>query len=553
MTTDPSPPSTQPPSEARGGPGGPAPPPAPAPTWSALVSLATVLAAAGVAWLVWWVLSHFARTLTLLGLAGILAFLLEPAVSFLERGMRSRALAALVLYLAFVALVALGVVYLAGPIKEQAQELFWAVPRYREQVEQAVPLLQSYLAALREYLARYGVSLEPHELAGQFLERVAGNTNRILAGVTALITGVGTTLANALLVLVISIYLVVDGSGLNRQMLGYLPRRYRAPVRRAQAVALRVFGGYVRGQLLLGLIIGLAVGIGMSVLGMPYPALLGVIAGVMELLPIIGAVLGAIPAILVALFQPWPTVLYVTLFFVVVQQLEGNLLVPRITGQAVGMHPLATLLALMAGYEVAGIVGAILAVPVAAVAQALLREFSPPDPDASGAGGPPGRRRRPGPDQPSTGGNGSRPGPSARPAPSAGQAQPTAQPEPPPAAPAAPAAPPQARPGGDPPAGPPARTAGLDPAGGTGPAGGTAAASGTLPAGGTASADSQTSAGANPAKGGAAACGVAAGDAGDPAGCGPSPAAHGDGAARGAGDGGRPHRGPRITITRRPA
>ncbi|QIA26270.1 AI-2E family transporter [Thermaerobacter sp. PB12/4term] len=387
--------ATEPPKQPALPPAG-APGPA-GPAWSTLVGLLNILAGAGVLWLVWWVLSHFGRTLALLGLAGVLAFLLEPAVSFLERGMRSRALAALLLYLAFVALLALGVVYLAGPIKEQAQELFWSVPRYRQQVAEAVPILQNYMELLREFLARYGVSVEPQDLAGQFLQRVAGSTNRILAGVTALVTGIGTTLANAVLVLVISIYLVVDGSGLNRQMLGYLPARYRRPVRRAQSVALRVFGGYLRGQLLLGLIIGLVVGIGMSLLGIPYPALLGVIAGVMELLPIVGAVLGAIPAILVALFQPWPAVLYVTLFFIVVQQVEGNLLVPRITGQAVGLHPLATLLALLAGYEVAGVLGAILAVPVAAVAQALLREFNPPDPDPGepGGGGNRGKPRRP--------------------------------------------------------------------------------------------------------------------------------------------------------------
>ncbi|EKP94620.1 AI-2E family transporter [Thermaerobacter subterraneus] len=383
--------ATEPPKQPASPPAGP---PGPAgPAWSTLVGLLNILAGAGVLWLAWWVLSHFGRTLTLLGLAGVLAFLLEPAVSFLERGMRSRALAALLLYLAFVALLALGVVYLAGPIKEQAQELFWSVPRYRQQVAEAVPVLQKYMELLREFLARYGVSVEPQDLAGQFLQRVAGSTNRILAGLTAVVTGIGTTLANAVLVLVISIYLVVDGSGLNRQMLGYLPARYRRPVRRAQAVALRVFGGYLRGQLLLGLIIGVVVGIGLSLLGIPYPALLGVIAGVMELLPIVGAVLGAIPAILVALFQPWPAVLYVTLFFIVVQQVEGNLLVPRITGQAVGLHPLATLLALLAGYEVAGILGAILAVPVAAVAQALLREFNPPDPDPGEPGAGDNRRR----------------------------------------------------------------------------------------------------------------------------------------------------------------
>ena len=120
---------------------------------------------------------------------------------------------------------------------------------------------------------------------------------------------------------------------------------------------------------------------------MPYAIVLGVLAGILELVPMLGPILGAIPAVLVALFQPFPVVLWVILAFVIIQQLEANLLVPRISGHAVGLHPLAAMLALIAGLEVGGIVGALFAVPLAGVlwvfgSTALRRP--------SGAGTPPG-------------------------------------------------------------------------------------------------------------------------------------------------------------------
>lgn len=385
-----------------------------------LYMLLTVLAGAAVAWVGWRVLAHFARTLTLVAVAGLIAFILEPAVTFLARGMRSRTLAALLLYTAFVAAVMLGIVYLAGPIKEQAQDLFYAVPRYRQQLEQAVPLLETYLQGWEDYLARYGVRLQPRELAGELLQGIAGNTNRFLSGIGAVITGISSAVANVVLVLVISIYLVIDGHGLHERMMAFVPAPYRPRLRRVESIVLTVFGNYLRGQLLLGLIIGVTVGVGLSLMGIPYSALLGVIAGVTELIPMVGAVLGAIPAILVSLVKPFPAVLYVTAFFIVVQQLEGNVLVPRVTGRAVGLHPLVTLVALMAGYELAGLVGAVLAAPLAAVGYALLRDLYPPDDgDPGGSGQPSPGGKQP----PATGNPGPDPGgpePGGRPVPAPG-------------------------------------------------------------------------------------------------------------------------------------
>jgi predicted PurR-regulated permease PerM len=108
-------------------------------------------------------------------------------------------------------------------------------------------------------------------------------------------------------------------------------------------------------------------GLGCWLLGVPYALVLGVLAGLFELVPMFGPILSAVPAVLVALFLPFPTVLSVVLFFFAVQQVESNILGPRITGHAVGLHPLGAMFALLAGLQLAGLLGALFAVPVAGI------------------------------------------------------------------------------------------------------------------------------------------------------------------------------------------
>jgi predicted PurR-regulated permease PerM len=111
----------------------------------------------------------------------------------------------------------------------------------------------------------------------------------------------------------------------------------------------------------MSLVIGVLAGVGTGLLGLPYFVVLGVLAGLFELVPMFGPVLSAVPAVIVALFLPWPTVLWVVLLFVVIQQFESNVLGPRVTGHAVGLHPLGALFALLVGFEVAGILGGLFA------------------------------------------------------------------------------------------------------------------------------------------------------------------------------------------------
>jgi predicted PurR-regulated permease PerM len=115
-----------------------------------------------------------------------------------------------------------------------------------------------------------------------------------------------------------------------------------------------------------------AAGIGMGLLGLPYAVVLGVLAGLFELVPMFGPILSVIPAVIVALFMPFPTVVWVLLFFLAVQQIENNILVPRISGHAVGLHPLGAMFALLAGFQMAGLLGGLFTVPLAGVLWVLL-------------------------------------------------------------------------------------------------------------------------------------------------------------------------------------
>ncbi len=135
----------------------------------------------------------------------------------------------------------------------------------------------------------------------------------------------------------------------------------------------RVVGGYIRGQLLLCALIGLLVGIGMQVIGVPYALLLGVLAFVLEFIPVLGTLVSGAICVLLALTQGWIIAVIVLVYFVVVHVIEGDVVGPRIVGKAIGLHPIVSLAALIAGGELFGITGALFASPIAGVIQALLR------------------------------------------------------------------------------------------------------------------------------------------------------------------------------------
>ena len=296
-------------------------------------------------------LAHLALVLLF---AIVLAFVLSPLVSRIERAVRVRVAAVAITFVATVAVLVVTLVLLAAPLVQESGRLSEALPGYVTQLESGAPVIVLGYQLPDEIRLRAGSALA--SVGGGFAEQAV-----------SIVVGLLSAIVDVFLVLVIALYLLLDTRRMRAFFLRLLPLRPRAHVERVEAEVVRVFGAYVRGQLVLAFIVGIASTAVLLLLGVPYAIVLGVLAGILELVPMLGPILGAIPAVLVALFQPFPLVLWVIVAFIVIQQLESNLLVPRISGHAVGLHPLAAMLALIAGLEIGGIVGALFAVPLAGV------------------------------------------------------------------------------------------------------------------------------------------------------------------------------------------
>ncbi len=174
------------------------------------------------------------------------------------------------------------------------------------------------------------------------------------------------------LVLILGFWFMVDGRRIGDMMTRVFPARQRDQVRFVQDTVSQVLGAYIRGQLVMAAIIGLSSGIGSWILGVHYPVVIGILAFFFELIPMVGPILASIPAVAISLTQPFPLVLYVIVFFVVMQVIENNVLAPRITGGAVGLHPVIALLAVVIGADLGGVAGALFAVPFAGIASVLI-------------------------------------------------------------------------------------------------------------------------------------------------------------------------------------
>lgn len=285
----------------------------------------------------------------------VVAFLLSPLVALLHRFM-PRWLAVLIAFLGALALVLIGLGFIAAPVVEQGRNLTSRIPDAVRAMQSPDPLNIAGFEIPGDVKQRVGTVLA--ERGGQLVEQSA-----------SFVMGVVTAVVDIVLVLVLALYMLGSTNRIRGFILYVLPRRWRPEAERAEDELAHVFGRYVRGQLLLGLIIGTLNFIAFTALGLPYAALLAVLAGILELIPIVGPIVAGTVAASVAVFQPepFPLVIWVIVAATAIQQLENHLLVPRISGGAVGIHPLAALLSVAIGIQLFGIAGGLFAVPLAGV------------------------------------------------------------------------------------------------------------------------------------------------------------------------------------------
>lgn len=183
------------------------------------------------------------------------------------------------------------------------------------------------------------------------------------------------TLAQIILMFVMAVYWLTSRTQALEFLLRLSPLHRRAKVREIWNDVETTLGSYTRGQLALMLVVGVACFLGLAVLGVPHAAGLALLAGLTEAIPFVGPLLGAIPAVLLGLTVSWQTALFVAAWYIIVQQLEAHLLVPRIMHRAVGLNPILVIVALIAGGTLKGVVGVLIAVPIVGALQVLARHI----------------------------------------------------------------------------------------------------------------------------------------------------------------------------------
>jgi len=347
--------------------------------WRRIQRLLLVLLTAG---LVIAILSAARRVLPpyLAGLAA--AYVLVPVVNRIALGLArlarrlrlrvlgrsARPLAVLVTYLLLIGVLAGVIAVLIPMLTDQAVRLWNARLSIWERINVwTEQILAQYQLLPPEWQA------QADKVLGDLNARAMAIIQRALQGTVFVISYTVSLILGILIIPFWVFFILKDYQQLQKALLDSIPHLIRPDFQCVALITDRILGAYLRGQLLLGLIIGSVTTIGLSIMGVNYALVLGVIAGLFELIPNIGPLLGAIPAVLVALAQRPSLALAVAIFALVIQQMENLFLTPRVVGSSLRLHPAVVMFVLIVGSELGGLVGLFLAPLLAALGRDVFR------------------------------------------------------------------------------------------------------------------------------------------------------------------------------------
>jgi predicted PurR-regulated permease PerM len=336
------------------------------PRWVQLVLLPLALLA------LWALAKAAGKVLLIFVVAAVIALILNPVVAFVQRPRVPRGLAVLVVYLAFfLTLVGIGFL-LANPISNQ-------VRTFTDNLPHIVNEANKQIATVQAELEKHGIHLhlvnQGKTALQSIQEKVAKSAGKLASFGGGLLTEAASAVFDLVLVFVLSVYMLIYGERIGALVRRAMPDGDGTPADDYPSLVQHAVSRYVGGQLLFSVLMGASAGVSLYVFGLigifpdgrKYALAFGVFYGVMELVPYIGPILGAIPAVLVALFTDPIVALWVALLFVALQQLEGHVVAPQIFGHTLRINPLLVIFALLFGLQLYGIVGALVALPLLAI------------------------------------------------------------------------------------------------------------------------------------------------------------------------------------------
>ncbi len=294
----------------------------------------------------------------------IVAATLSPIIDRMAKNKIPRVLTILMMYLFIIAFLGALVYLILPPVITQLRQLADQLPNY-------FSYFNNFINNLREFGIQNHLISDSQSSLNTVSDFLNNFTNNIFNTTKGFISGFTAVLA----IFVLNLYLLLDENGIKKFFVTLLPVKQKKQI---VTIANKVgsgLGAWLRGQFILGIIVGVLVYTGLVIIGVPYALTLALLAGILEIIPIIGPIISAIPAILIALSISPTMALVVTGFYILVQELENKLLVPKVMQHSVGLHPVTIIIVLLIGAKLMGVLGILLAVPVTSVIYIILKEW----------------------------------------------------------------------------------------------------------------------------------------------------------------------------------
>jgi predicted PurR-regulated permease PerM len=296
----------------------------------------------------------------------VIAYILNPLVDSLERRGAPRVAGIAIVYLLVLALLVLVSVYLFPMGIRQLENMTADLPGQIRRVESLVT----------DVYSRYHRVPLPNQVRDALdsaVERWEGMLASAASGIIGGLVSMLYQLPNLILGPILAFYFARDKDQIRRKVMSWIPARSREEVSNLIGEIDAVVGGFVRGQLLVAMIMAVMISVGLWLAGIDSPFLIGTAAGILDLIPYFGPLLGAIPALMIGVLKSPLHILYVAAVFAAANQIETAVLSPRIVSGYVGLHPLVVIFSLLAGAYIWGLLGMIVAVPMAGILRVLLR------------------------------------------------------------------------------------------------------------------------------------------------------------------------------------
>ncbi len=295
--------------------------------------------------------------LLLIFVSMVLAAALDPWVDAMKKWGLPRALGILLIYLILGSAFVFAIVMMIPPIIDQLTQLYASFP--------------SILHNMSSLLQGFSIQESLQQGAAEFLAKF--ETSKAVTSVFSVVGNFVGGIFGVFLMMVMTFYMTVKEDNIGKMVKTFSPKKYEKFFGEILRDISKKLGHWLRSQLLLGVIIGVMVYIPLKILGVQYALVLAVLAGVTELIPFVGPWIGAIPGVLIAFIQAPILGLAAIIVYVVIQQLENNIITPKIMSKAVGLSPLVVIVALLIGIKVAGVLGALMAVPAALIISTFLK------------------------------------------------------------------------------------------------------------------------------------------------------------------------------------